>query len=147
MNWYLKVWKNYVNFSGRARRKEFWMFTLFNYLVTIALASIMGSAVSDALISGNMESLSATGLIGYYLYLIYSLAVFLPSLAVAVRRLHDVNKSGWFILINLLPVIGFFWYLIVMCKAGDEGSNQYGTDPKNEDNLIEDFGTEAQAQA
>ncbi len=147
MNWYLKVWKNYVNFSGRARRKEFWMFTLFNYLVTIALASIMGSAVSDALISGNMESLSATGLIGYYLYLIYSLAVFLPSLAVAVRRLHDVNKSGWFILINLLPVIGFFWYLIVMCKAGDEGSNQYGNDPKNEDNLIEDFGTEAQAQA
>lgn len=136
-----------MNFSGRARRKEFWMFTLFNYLVTIALASIMGSAVSDALISGNMESLSATGLIGYYLYLIYSLAVFLPSLAVAVRRLHDVNKSGWFILINLLPVIGFFWYLIVMCKAGDEGSNQYGNDPKNEDNLIEDFGTEAQAQA
>ena len=88
MNWYLKVIKQYANFSGRARRTEYWMFALINSLISIGLMLI--AQFVD-------QSLSI-------LNIIYSLAVFIPSLAVAIRRLHDVNKSGWMYLLILLPI-------------------------------------------
>jgi uncharacterized membrane protein YhaH (DUF805 family) len=114
MEWYLKVLKNYDKFGGRARRKEYWMFVLFNLIVSIVLG-IVDTAVGTEIPGTN------SGIIGT----IYSLVVLLPSLAVAVRRMHDVGKSGWFILI---PIYNF----ILSVSEGDTGSNEYGPDPKDE---------------
>jgi len=92
MNWYLKVLKQYADFSGRARRKEYWMFVLFNMIFAI-VAMILDFVLGIA--------------IGYSpLYVLYALAMLIPGLAVAVRRLHDVGKSGWMTLIAFIPLIG-----------------------------------------
>jgi uncharacterized membrane protein YhaH (DUF805 family) len=119
MNWYLTVLKKYAVFSGRARRKEFWMFFLFDMIFTIVAAildNILGTAIED---------------VGYGLiYILYSLAVLLPYLAVSVRRLHDVGKSGWFLLIALIPIVGAIWLLVLMCTDGTPGKNEYGANPK-----------------
>jgi uncharacterized membrane protein YhaH (DUF805 family) len=119
MNWYLKVLKQYADFNGRARRKEYWMFVLFNLifaLIAMILDNILGIAMDD---------------IGYGpLYGIYALAVFIPGLAVAVRRLHDIGKSGWMILIALIPLIGAIWLLVLMVTDSNPGENQYGQNPK-----------------
>ncbi|HWQ71876.1 MAG TPA: DUF805 domain-containing protein [Desulfitobacteriaceae bacterium] len=113
----MTVLRKYVVFEGRARRKEYWMFVLFN-LIFMTAAYLL-----DSILSGNM---------GYGLiYTIYSLAVLLPGLAVSVRRLHDIGKSGWFILISLIPIIGCIWLLILMCQDGNAGDNKYGPDPKS----------------
>jgi uncharacterized membrane protein YhaH (DUF805 family) len=119
MNWYLKVLKQFVDFAGRARRQEFWMFVLFNAIfacVAMALDNVFGIANP----------------VFHYgpLYGIYGLVVLLPSLAVTVRRLHDIGKSGLMILIALIPIVGGIWLLVLMCKAGVRGANQYGADPK-----------------
>ncbi|MEU2390183.1 DUF805 domain-containing protein [Streptomyces sp. NPDC007369] len=113
MHHYTDVLKKYTVFSGRARRQEYWMFTLFNVLALIIVA-VVDSAI------------------GTYplLYAIYALAVFLPSLAVGVRRLHDLGKSGWWLLISLVPLVGGIWLLVLMVTAGQPQPNQYGPDPK-----------------
>jgi len=119
MNWYIKVIKNYAVFSGRARRKEYWMFVLFNIIfafVAVLLDNAFGTAMED----------TSYGLI----YSLYMLAVLIPSLAVSVRRLHDVGKSGWFILISLIPLIGTIWLLVLMVTDGQSGKNSYGANPK-----------------
>ena len=105
MNWYLKVLKQYADFNGRARRKEYWMFALFNFLISFVIGFIGG--IMEFTLLGT----------------IYSLAVFIPSIAVAVRRMHDVGKSGWFILIPI-------YNLILACTNGESGENKYGSDPK-----------------
>lgn len=118
--WYLKVLHQYSDFSGRARRREYWMFTLANVLVVVAigiLAAILG-AVADLL-----------GLLGMLAYILYALAVLVPSLAVTVRRLHDTGKSGWFLLLGLIPFGGLV-VLYFMIVEGDAGPNVYGPDPK-----------------
>ena len=119
MNWYLKVLKNYAVFSGRARRKEYWMFVLFNMIfaiVAIILDNILGTAIEG---------------IGYGLfYILYCLAVLIPGLAVLVRRLHDSGKSGWFFFIVLVPIIGGIWLLVLLCTDGNAGENEYGANPK-----------------
>ena len=124
MNWYLKVLKNYATFSGRARRKEYWMFILFNMIFAIlamVLDRIMGLAI---------------GGMGYgFIYIFYSLALLIPGLAVSVRRLHDVGKSGWFLFIALIPIIGSIWLLVVLCTNGNAGENAYGPDPKNQSSM------------
>lgn len=118
MTWYLTVLKKYAVFSGRARRKEFWMFTLFNIIfavVAVVLDNVLGTA-SEGL--------------GYGLiYGLYSLAVLIPSLAVTVRRLHDVGKSGWWILISLVPLVGL-WLLVLLATDSQPGENKYGLNPK-----------------
>ncbi|WMI65984.1 DUF805 domain-containing protein [Aestuariibaculum sp. YM273] len=115
MKWYLKVVKdNYANFNGRARRKEYWMFFLFNMIFTYGL-SITLSVIA---VATEMYALAS-------LYMIYSLAVLIPSLAVGVRRMHDVGKSGWFLLIPI-------YSLILAVTEGERGANKYGPDPKNE---------------
>ncbi len=121
MNWYLAVLKNYVVFSGRARRKEYWMFTLFHIIfaiVAVALDNIIGT--------------TAPGIPYGVFYGIYILALFLPSLAVTVRRLHDVGKSGWMIFIPLIPIIGSIWLLVLLATDSNPGENQYGPNPKEE---------------
>ena len=122
MNWYVKVLKNYAVFSGRARRKEYWMFVLFNFIfsvIAMILDNILGLAFEN---------------VGYGpIYLLYCLAVFIPGLAVSVRRLHDIGKSGWFILISLIPFIGPIWLLVLMCTDSEPGENDYGPNPKEND--------------
>jgi len=104
MEWYLKVVRdNYANFSGRARRKEYWMFVLFNVIISMAL-----------------------GFIHPMLQGVYMLAVLIPGWAVAIRRMHDVGKSGWFFLVGFIPLIGGLWILFLMCKDGDSSDNVYG---------------------
>ena len=119
MNWYLKVLKQYADFNGRARRKEYWMFVLFNIIfaiVAVILDNILGIAIEG---------------IGYGpLYGLYTLAVLIPGLAVAVRRLHDIGKSGWMILIALIPLVGGIWLLVLLVTDSNPGENQYGQNPK-----------------
>lgn len=121
MNWYLKVLKQYFDFNGRARRKEYWMFVLFNMIIGVVLGFF------DGLLGLQIGSgAQAVGVIG----LIYSLAVLIPGIAVCVRRLHDIGKSGWMILIAFIPIVGGIWLLVLMCKDGDPGNNEYGPNPK-----------------
>ena len=119
MNWYLAVLKKYAEFNGRARRKEYWMFTLFNFIFLIV-----------ALILDNLLGTAITG-VGYGLfYILYALAVLIPGLAVCVRRLHDVGKSGWMFFIVLIPIAGGIWMLILMVTDSIAGENEYGPNPK-----------------
>tara|TARA_B110000467_G_C18182869_1_gene401575 strand:- start:22 stop:387 length:366 start_codon:yes stop_codon:yes gene_type:complete len=118
MEWYLKVLKQYGDFSGRARRKEYWMFILFNMIFAFT-AAILDNILGTA------------GPAGYgVLYGIYGLAVFIPGLAVSVRRLHDVGKSGWMCFIALIPLIGAIWLLVLMLTDSNSGENEYGANPK-----------------
>ena len=130
MNWYLKVVRdNYANFKGRARRKEYWMFVLINTLITIPLYLIALYLMSQQ-----------DSFVGMIVYLIYGLAIFIPSLAVIVRRLHDIGKSGWWMLISFIPIIGGIWLLVLLVTEGDKGNNQYGSDPKGSGEDINQIG-------
>ena len=124
MEWYLKVMRdNYANFSGRARRKEYWMFVLVQTIVMIGLM------ILDSVLGLDFELQGIS--LGYgYLYLIGIIVHFIPSLAVVVRRLHDVGKSGWFYFIFLIPIIGVLWLLVLYCTEGQKEDNKWGPDPK-----------------
>jgi uncharacterized membrane protein YhaH (DUF805 family) len=115
MKWYLKVLNQYTDFNGRARRKEYWMFFLFNFLFSLL-----------ALALDNLVGMTMEGLFYGPLFSIYAIAVFIPGLAVAVRRLHDVGKSGWMVLINFIPLIGTIWFLVLLATNSKPGPNQYG---------------------
>jgi uncharacterized membrane protein YhaH (DUF805 family) len=119
MNWYLKVLKQYADFNGRARRKEYWMFALFNVIFIIT-----------AMILDNVLGLTIGELPYGVFYFLYSLAVLIPGLAVYVRRLHDIGKSGWMILIALIPIVGPIWLLVLTLTDSNHGENQYGPNPK-----------------
>jgi len=122
MNWYLKVLKQYADFSGRARRKEYWMFTLFNVVILIPLYLIV---VAGAALGSN--GLVAIGAI---LYIGYAFAIIIPSLAVCVRRLHDIGKSGWYYLIGFIPLVGAIILIVWFCTDSQTGENEWGSNPK-----------------
>lgn len=105
---YVNVLKNYVTFTGRANRPEYWYFVLVNFIVSL-LIGIVSVMVHSPVISN-----------------IYSLAVFLPSLAVSVRRLHDTDRSGWWLLISLVPFIGFIVLIVAFVQKGTEKENRFG---------------------
>ncbi|NND60845.1 MAG: DUF805 domain-containing protein [Gammaproteobacteria bacterium] len=122
MQWYLKALKSYATFSGRSQRSEYWFFMLFNLLIIIALA------VVDNVI-GTFSAETGMGLLST----IYNLAVLIPSIAVGVRRLHDTGRSGWWILIGIIPIvnfIGFFVLLVFFVMDSQPGTNEYGPNPK-----------------
>ncbi|QLB40256.1 MULTISPECIES: DUF805 domain-containing protein [Mannheimia] len=119
MNWYLDVLKKYATFSGRARRKEYWMFSLFN----VIFASVCGFL--DGLL-GFISYETGLGILGS----LYILATFLPSLAVLVRRLHDTDRSGWWVLIGIIPLIGAIVLLVFACLDSKVGENRFGPNPK-----------------
>jgi len=131
MNWYLKVLKQYADFGGRARRKEYWMFVLFNVIfaiVAMGLDNLLGISFGD---------------IPYGpIYALYGLAVFIPGLAVVVRRLHDIGKSGWWILIGLIPIIGSIWILVLLVTDSESGTNKWGPNPKTNAEEINQISTE-----
>lgn len=162
MNWYKKVvFENYANFNGRARRSEYWYFILFNALFSLALTII------DDLLGLNFGT-AESGILNT----VYSLAVFIPSFAVSVRRLHDIGKSGWLLLIAygsiillaVFLILGTFmysfdssalimifalliiavaiWLLIMFCTEGDDFTNKYGPDPKAFNEEIDQIGNE-----
>lgn len=136
MEWMLLPLKRYAQFSGRARRKEFWMFMLFGFLVfvvTMILDSLFGfgttrrhAEVGDGGIAAGFDS--SGGLITT----VAILALFLPSLAVEVRRLHDTDRSGWWLLLSLVPLVGTIVLLVFLCLDGSSGPNRFGADPKGE---------------
>jgi uncharacterized membrane protein YhaH (DUF805 family) len=119
MKWWLTCMKKYVTFDGRARRKEYWIFALLNGLfaiIAVLLDNLLGTAMED---------------LGYgVIYILFGLAILLPTWAVVVRRLHDVGKSGWWIFISLIPLVGGIWLFILMVTDSQPGDNQYGPNPK-----------------
>ena len=115
MNWYLEVLKNYAVFGGRARRKEYWMFLLFNIIISITLGVIEGIVGSYGIIA-----------------MLYSLAIMIPAVSVTVRRLHDIGRKGWWILITLVPILGAIVLLVFLVQDSNPGENQYGANPKIE---------------
>jgi uncharacterized membrane protein YhaH (DUF805 family) len=122
MTWALMPLQKYAVFSGRSRRKEYWMFVLFTFLVAIGLGFI------DALV-GTYDDTFGIGLASG----LFNLAILVPSIAVNTRRLHDTNKSGWLQLLFIIPLVGLILWIIWMVKDGDQGGNQYGPNPKTAD--------------
>lgn len=116
MNYYIECFKKYAEFSGRARRKEYWMFVLFNFLIGLAINLILSliGLPNIALIVGGL----------------YNLVALLPGLGVLVRRLHDTGRSGWWFLISLIPLVGIVVLLIFACCDSQPGNNAYGPNPK-----------------
>ncbi|MDQ4116118.1 MAG: DUF805 domain-containing protein [Actinomycetota bacterium] len=126
MQWYLKVLRQYADFSGRARRTEFWMFVLFNAIAIVILTildNLLG--LSNSSMGGGAVYVSAGILTG-----IYQLAVLVPSLAVGARRLHDTGRSGWWQLIGLIPLVGAIVLIVFWATDGDPAPNQHGVNPK-----------------
>ena len=116
IEWYKKVvFQNYVNFDGRARRSEYWYFALANFIISFIMGFIFGALKLPLLAN------------------IYSIAVLLPSIGVSIRRMHDVGKSGWYILIPI-------YNLILACTEGDSGANEYGEDPKTDFSEMDEIG-------
>ena len=120
MNYYLKVLQNYATFTGRARRSEYWYFALFNLIFGIV------AVILDNVLGIPMEGMGNYG----PLYSLYSIVVLIPGLAVLVRRLHYVGKSGWMFFIALIPIIGAIWLLVLLVTDSEAGSNKWGENPK-----------------
>ena len=116
-DWYMQALKKYAVFSGRARRKEYWFFALWYLIIMIGLAIIDGVLGLHIGGAGVLQTL-------------YGLAILIPSLAVTVRRLHDTGRTGWWVLIVLIPIIGFIVLLVFMCLDSEPGENQHGPSPK-----------------
>jgi uncharacterized membrane protein YhaH (DUF805 family) len=113
MNWYFEVLKKYAVFGGRSRRKEYWVFFLFNLIISVVLGFVEKLAGGPGVMN-----------------MIYSFAVLIPSIAVTVRRLHDTDRSGWWLLIAFVPLIGAIVLLVFMVQDSKPGQNQYGANPK-----------------
>lgn len=113
MNYYPDAWKNFATFQGRARRQAYWLFILINIGVSLVVGIIDGVLATGGMLSG-----------------LYSLAVLLPSIAIAVRRLHDTGRSGWWLFIALVPLIGAVVLLIFFIGDSQPGENKYGPNPK-----------------
>lgn len=113
MNWYMEVLKKYAEFNGRARRTEYWMFFLFNLIISFVLGFIEGL-------------MGGAGIIG----MLYALAVLIPGIAVSVRRLHDTDRSGWWLLIAFVPLVGAIVLLVFMVQDSNPSANEHGDNPK-----------------
>jgi uncharacterized membrane protein YhaH (DUF805 family) len=131
MEWMLMPIRRYADFNGRSRRKEYWMFVLGLLIVYLALGMLV--AVGAASTPMGMEqgaAWSPVAMLGMGLIFLVAFAVIIPAIAVQVRRFHDQDKSGWFVLLNLVPYVGGIIVLVFMCLEGTKGDNRYGPDPK-----------------
>lgn len=117
IEWYKTVLSRFAEFEGRAGRREFWMFVLVNFIVSVALSIVEGILHLQIGALGILSTL-------------YMLAVLVPALAVSVRRMHDIGKSGLFLLVGLIPIAGAIWLIVLYAQEGEHGANQYGPDPK-----------------
>lgn len=119
MGWFIQAWMRAAEFSGRSRRKEYWMFTLFNGIV------VLSAVLAVPLISPSGWTRPLRTVLWAYIWV-----QVVPYLSLTVRRLHDVGKSGWWYFITLIPLIGAIYLLILMCTDSDAGWNEYGQCPK-----------------
>jgi uncharacterized membrane protein YhaH (DUF805 family) len=129
MNYFIHCFKNYANFSGRARRKEYWMFVLFTIIFLILISildGLLGTSYTFNYPLGGKEIPMSFG----YISIAFYLAIIIPGIAVSVRRFHDIGKSGWWYFVSMIPCVGPFIGIYFMAKAGDIGENLYGPDPK-----------------
>ena len=115
MDNYIKVLKKWDDFKGRSRRSEYWYFALANFVIGFIFQIVIKE----------LASMTVTAV-----YVAYVLILIIPSLAVMVRRLHDIGKSGWMAFISLIPIVGAIWLLILFARDGDSGDNKYGPNPK-----------------
>jgi uncharacterized membrane protein YhaH (DUF805 family) len=127
MNWYITCIKKYADFNGRARRAEYWNFYLVNALIIVALYVLM--AITGGLEYSYSDYGFGTGFFAIITY-IYALFIILPGWAAGVRRLHDTGKSGWFLLVSLIPLVGSIWLIVMLAEDSQPGVNQYGPNPK-----------------
>ncbi|WP_334124125.1 DUF805 domain-containing protein [Empedobacter brevis] len=145
IDWYKKaVFKNYANFSGRARRSEFWYFILCNFTITFLLYALLFALLA---IAGNIEEernrsiMALFSVLAWGIIPLYSLAVFIPNLAVFVRRLHDTGKSGWTLLVYFIPLVGLILLIIWLASDSQPGSNNWGPNPKDLNDSINQIGS------
>ncbi|MFC3173913.1 DUF805 domain-containing protein [Novosphingobium bradum] len=134
MEWMILPYRRYAEFTGRSRRREYWMFVLFQVLVSLAIGLVFGRptyTTGGGMMAGAMMVQGTGGLIQN----LFSLVSLVPGLAVAVRRLHDQDRSGWLLLLILIPFLGWFALLVFMCLEGTRGANRFGPDPKNPTDL------------
>ena len=118
MNWFVTALKRYAQFSGRAGRAEYWYFVLVYLLASVVLSIVDG-------IAGTFNPKTGIGLLSG----LFALALLIPTLAVAVRRLHDVGRTGWWVLIGFVPLIGFIVLLVFACTRSDPSPNRFGSGP------------------
>src|SRR5438105_3453410 len=126
MEWMILPYKRYFDFSGRSRRQEYWMFTLFCVLVAMFLAALM---VAGVVTLGRNQMPGPVFWIGLTGLMLFMLASLIPGIAVAVRRFHDQDQSGWMYLLSLIPYIGSIVLIVFMCLDGTRGENRFGPDP------------------
>ena len=126
MKWFIKAFRQYADFSDRASRQEFWMFVLFNLLFAMAWAFVAG--LLTGLLGGSFNQESRL-MFMYKLIAIYYAVTTVPAMAVGVRRLHDTGRSGWWMLVSLIPFVGGIWLIVLMCLDGSAGDNRYGSPP------------------
>jgi uncharacterized membrane protein YhaH (DUF805 family) len=119
MDWFIGALKKYAVFEGRARRREYWFYALFVLIISLVLNIV------DRF-TGTYNAAYETGLLGG----LFALAVLIPSLAVGARRLHDTGRSGWWLLIGLIPIVGMIVLIIFFVMDSQPGTNQYGPNPK-----------------
>ena len=127
------MFQNYSNFSGRARRSEYWYFRLATAVIFFALIAFAGLL---AIVAGGALAFQ----IAMAIFFIYILLSVIPSLAVTVRRMHDLGKSGWNVLISFIPLVGPIWFLVLLATEGEQGENYYGPDPKSTIEEIDEIG-------
>jgi uncharacterized membrane protein YhaH (DUF805 family) len=132
LSWFIEALRKYAVFGGRSRRKEYWFFVLFVVVISTVLTSV------DGLI-GAYDRSTGVGLLSA----IFSLAILIPSISVSVRRLHDIDRTGWWVLIGLVPLIGWIVLLVFHVQDSTPGTNRYGPNPKSTDYQ----GTTAQTQS
>lgn len=131
MEYMLMPLRRYADFNGRSRRKEYWMFMLGLLIVYFVVGVVLGGVLGGAAAVGGDVAAGLFGGLSGILILILAAALIVPSLAVQVRRFHDQDKSGWFILLGLIPFVGGLIVLVFMCLEGTRGPNQFGPDPKS----------------
>jgi uncharacterized membrane protein YhaH (DUF805 family) len=127
MEWMLMPLRRYADFEGRSRRMEYWMFTLGILIVYAILGTLL---VAGGFFVEGDQGMSIVGIAAGILLVLFALGVFIPGIAVTVRRFHDQDKSGWFFLLTFIPYVGGLIIFVFMCLDGTRGSNRYGPDPK-----------------
>lgn len=123
-------YRRYFDFRGRSRRREYWMFVLFTIVVTAVIDAVFGTRTTNYGANNFNFAVAVQGGVGGTLSGLFSLVSLIPSLAVSVRRLHDQDRSGWMLLLVLIPFLGWFALLVLMCLEGTRGPNRFGSDPK-----------------
>jgi len=126
MSYYANAIKKYVTFTGRARRKEYWFFQLFNFIFALV------ATILDGVLGTTYAPLSFG-----FIYSLYCLFIILPNLSITVRRLHDTGRCWGFILLPLIPLVGSIWLLVLLCLDSNPEANKYGDNPKNADVIVE----------